>query len=547
MPSTETADEGDFNMKKQGQSIVAGSLILLLANLLVKIIGAVFKIPLVSLLGNEGMGYFNAAYQIYAGLFVVATAGLPVAVSKMVSASTVQGNTKEVKNIFKCAYIMFIVIGIVGSCVLYFGADRLQSLTKYDNTANAIRTIAPAIFFVSLMSVYRGFFQGLSNMVPTAISEVTEAFAKLTVGYVCAYFLIKKSLPAAASGAIFGVTCGTVLSCAVLMLIYIKEKKNIYADMASSPDSPPLGKICAELIKIAIPVTISASVFTLTNMIDYALIGRNLNSIKDFLPASPTELYGMYTGKAVVLYNLPPTLIMALCMSLVPAVSRANALGNKQLISETATQSLKFTLMFSLPCCVGLFVLADPILRLLFPSNDAALLLKLLSPAVLFVSMVLVSNAVLQATGHVMTPVINIAAGGIFKVIINTQLVSNPSININGAPIGTTVCYFVYMLLNLIQIKKITNAQIGFSFWIKPFVSAVVMAVIAYALYGVLSPVLGGGKLMLAVLLVICGGISFVAYMLTLLTSGGISKDDISKMPKGDTILSILVKLKLVK
>lgn len=534
-------------MKKQGQSIVAGSLILLLANLLVKIIGAVFKIPLVSLLGNEGMGYFNAAYQIYAGLFVVATAGLPVAVSKMVSASTVKGNLKEAKNIFKCAYIMFVIIGITGSCILYFGADRLQALTKYDNTANAIRTIAPAIFFVSIMSVYRGFFQGMSNMLPTAVSEVTEALAKLIVGYICAYFLIKKGLPAAASGAIFGVTCGTVLSCAVLMFIHIKEKKSIYADIENSPSSPSLMKICTELIKIAVPVTISASVFTLTNMIDYALIGRNLNSIKAFLPASPTELYGMYTGKAVVLYNLPPTLITALCMSLVPAVSRANALENRRLISETSTQSLKFTLMFSLPCCVGLFVLADPILLLLFGSNDASLLLKLLSPAVLFVSMVLVSNAVLQATGHVMTPVINIAAGGIFKVFINMNLVSNPSININGAPIGTAVCYFVYMFLNLIQIKKITNAKIGFSFWIKPFAAAAVMAVIAHVLSGILYPHFGQGKLMLTALLVICGGISFIIYMLALLISGGISKDDISKLPKGTAILIILEKLKLLK
>lgn len=442
---------------------------------------------------------------------------------------------------------MFVVIGITGSCVLYFGAERLQSLTKYDNTANAIRTIAPAIFFVSLMSVYRGFFQGMSNMIPTAVSEVTEAAAKLIVGYVCAYFLIKKSLPAAASGAIFGVTCGTILSCAALMFIYIKEKKTIYADIAKSPDSPTMGKICAELVKIAVPVTISASVFTLTNMVDYALIGRNLNSIKELLPASPTELYGMYTGKAVVLYNLPPTLIMALCMSLVPAVSRANALGNRELISETATQSLKFTLMFSLPCCVGLYVLADPILLLLFPSNDAALLLKLLSPAVLFVSMVLVSNAVLQATGHVMTPVINIAAGGIFKVIINMNLVSNPAININGAPIGTTVCYFVYMFLNLVQIKKITNAKIGFSFWFKPFLSAGVMVVIAYLLNSCLYPTLSDGKFALAILLVISGGVSFAAYMLMLLISGGITQDDISKLPKGEMILKILKKLKLMK
>ena len=270
-----------MSAKSTGQSIVKGSMILLIANFTVKLIGAIFKIPLTNLLGNTGMGYFNAAYSIYAGLFVIATAGLPVAVSKMVSESVVTGNLKETKKIYNAAFMMFLVIGIAGSLVLYFFADSLAQTTEYLESNLAIRTIAPAILFVSMMSVYRGFFQGMSNMFPTAISEVVEALTKLVVGYLLAWLLISKGLPVAASGAVFGVTTGTFLGFVVLMLIHQKKKKAIYAGIELAKPARPMASIVKELFKIAVPVTISASVFTLTNMVDYVLIGQNLNHIKE--------------------------------------------------------------------------------------------------------------------------------------------------------------------------------------------------------------------------------------------------------------------------
>ncbi len=533
-------------MRNHGQSLIKGSLILLLANLLVKIIGAAFKIPLANLLGNEGMGYFNAAYSIYSGLFVIATAGLPVAVSKMVSGASSLSNYKEVKRIFSIAYIIFLVIGLSGSCVLFFGADSLAATTKYLDSNIAIKAIAPAILFVSLMSVYRGFFQGMSDMLPTAVSEVVEAFAKLVIGFAAAYFLISKGLPVASAGAISGVTLGTLLSFIILMAIHFARKKHIYENIALSPQPRSYKSLIGELVKIAVPVTISASVFTLTNMIDYIMIGRNLTKIAEFLHDTPVALYGMYTGKAVVLYNFPPTLVMSLCMALVPAISRSFAAGDRDTVRITTTQSLRTTVLFSVPCCVGLGVLATPILNLLFGTNDAATLLTLISPAVLFVSLVLVSNAILQATGHVNIPVINIAFGGIAKVIVNNLLVSNPAININGAPIGTDLCYFIYMLLNLIYVCKITKAEINFAFWAKPIISGIVMAAAAFFVYGLVAP-LAVSKIGIIIALAISGGISVICYLLTLLAIGGITRKDIKILPKGDLIAGILTKMKLMK
>ncbi len=534
-------------MKSQGQSLVKGSLILLLANLLVKIIGAGFKIPLTNIIGNEGMGYFSAAYSIYSGLFVIATAGLPVAVSKMVSGASAQGNYKEIKRIFSIVYMIFLAIGIIGSCVLFFGADSLAATTEYLDSNIAIRAIAPAILFVSLMSVYRGFFQGMSNMTPTAISEVVEALAKLVIGLAAAYILLPGGLPLAAAGAVSGVTLGTFLSFIVLMLIHLLTKKNIYADITKSAPPRSFGKISWELIKIAVPVTISASVFTLTNMIDYVMVGRNLAGIKDLLPDKPVALYGMYSSKAVTLYNLPPTLVMSLCLALVPAISKAFSKGDKNTVRITTTQSLRATIIFIVPCCVGLFVLASPILTLLFETDDAALLLKLITPATLFVSLVLVSNAILQATGNVNIPVINILFGGIAKVIVNNILVSNPSIHINGAPVGTTVCYFIYMLLNLIYVRKVTKADINFAFWLKPLLSGVVMAVVAFFVYAFVAPYLGSSRISILVSLAISGSVSGIAYLLSLLCSGGITRGDIEILPKGEKIADLLTRLKLLK
>ena len=533
--------------KSLGQSIAKGSAILLIANLAVKIIGALFKIPLQHLIGDEGMGYFNAAYNIYAGLFVVATAGLPVAVSKMVSESLVTGNVRETKRIFGVAYAIFLVIGILGSSALFLFADEWAATTKFANSNIAVMAIAPSILFVSLMSVYRGFFQGMSNMIPTAVSEVVEAAGKLIVGYLLAYLLLGRGLHIAATGAVLGVTTGSLLSLGVLIFIYSRKKKVVYSGTDKSGQPAPIGVILKKLLSIAIPVTISASVFTLTNMIDTVLIGRNLESIQHLLSEDRVVLYGRYTGKAVVLFNMPPTLVMSLCMALDPAIARAFVSGDKKTVRITTTQSLKSAYIFALPCAIGLATLAHPILTILYGTNDAALLLQLIAPAVVFVSMVLVTNSILQATGNVLVPVMNIFMGGVAKVVINSVLVSNPEVNINGAPIGTTVCYFIYMFLNLVYIRKITKADIGFGFWVRPIGAGVIMAVVAYFGYIFLLGITGDSFIMVLINFVISGGLSVVAYLLTLISLGGISKEDMMVLPKGDKIVQLLVKIKLMK
>ena len=540
-----------MSKKIQSQSFIKGSVILLAASLLVKLIGALFKIPLANLIGDEGMAYFTSAYNIYVMLFVIATAGLPVALSKMVSESLVLGNVSETKRIFRAAYIVFLSVGIIGSLILFFGAGPLSRAIIQPKADLSIMILAPAILFVSVMSVYRGFFQGTSDMMPTAVSEVIEALGKLVIGYALAYLLIGQGLRMASAGAITGVTAGALLAVIFLMAIYARSKKAIYEAEGGGDLLPRSYKeLLKELVKIAFPITISASVFTITNLIDTLMITTRLESIRDLLiiELSPTELYGLYGGKAVTMFNMPPTMVVSLCLPLVPAVAGAFVLKDRLKVKKISTVALKIALIFALPCAVGMGVLAGPIMDLLFPGTHeiGAPLLMLLGPAIAFVCMIMVSNSLLQATGRVYVPVVNIAIAAVAKIVLSYVLLGIPQVHILGAPIATSVCYLIYMVLNLIYVVKITKVEIGFGFWLKPIIAAAAMGVVTFFGYDLFESICAGisqGKMMEIVALGAAIAVAVVVYLVVLLTVGGITREEVESMPGGKKIAAKMGKI----
>ena len=225
---------------KENRAFVKGALILMIANIAVKIIGALFKIPLNYLIGDDGMGYFGSAYTVYNWLFIVATAGFPVAISKMVSESRAKGNYKEAQNIFSVSFKLLLFIGIMGCALLYFGAEKCAGIMANDGAALGIKALAPAILFVSVMSVYRGYFQGRQNMLPTAVSEVCEALGKLIVGYIGASVLLKYGLEYASAGAVAGVSAGGFFAMAALVFTS-EETVAIVFNMPGAKTSPTAG------------------------------------------------------------------------------------------------------------------------------------------------------------------------------------------------------------------------------------------------------------------------------------------------------------------
>lgn len=584
--------KGRLNLKEiKKQSFMEGAAVLIVAHLVVKVIGACFKIPLANVLHETGMAYFNRAYSLYAAIFVMATAGLPVAVSKMVSESITKKNFAESKKILKAAILLLTIIGIIGTGILFFGARAFSEAVNSPGSYLSIVAISPAILFISILSAFRGYFQGHSNMVPTAFSEVIEAVFKLLIGLIGAYFLMTISSEVAAAGAISGVTLGGLFALFFLVFVYFKKgNRTLLTDATEAKSSK---KIFFNLLTIAVPITIGAAVMSLTNVIDSVMISNRLSAITvdENMFKTLTEyygveaekvkigakisseaadvMYGSYSGYAMSLFNLPPSIVTSISMSIVPAISAALAIKNRQQASLLTESSIRITTMFALPCAIGLSVLSSPILIALYNNSRAQGTLALLSLAIIFVCTVSVSTAILQASGHVFIPVRNMLIGGLFKVISNYILIALPQLNIGGAPISTFFCYFIIVALNIISIIRIIKPKFNIKdFILKPLVSAAVMGVVVYLVYNLTAAILGCPDISLSVNFmnqsapvtpiatavrfktIISLGVSIVfgiiAYVAAMGITGGFFEEDIYMLPKGKRIARIMRKIKLL-
>ncbi len=528
-------------IKKQASNFVVGAFVIAVAHILAKFIGALYKIPLDTyILGPKGMGVYSQAYIIYSWLFVVSTAGLPVAISKMVSEAIANDDFTEGERIFKISRKLLLVVGIIAFLILFFGAGLLSKINSSGTSETALMFMAPSLFFVCLSSSYRGYYQGRENMMPTAVSEVIEAFCKLVFGLLFAYYAIKiyKVYYIGAAGAILGVTVGTFFSMIFLMIYHGKkrEKNLVYTPC----DAKKSKEILTKLIKLAIPITLGVSVFTLTSVIDAATVLRQLEGI-GFMEAKRDELFG-YLNRAITLFNFPPTIISAIAISIVPAIASNIALkDNKKAILNVKT-ALKVTILIAMPCAVGLSALASPILELVYSDPNHSFLLNVMGISVLFVTVVQVSNAILQAYNRPWVPVVNMLIGGIVKIGVNYVLVSRPEININGAPIGTLLCYITVMSLNLYQIKKITGLKFGIKdFIIKPLSLGIVTAAVAIYSYSFISSLCGNFISTLGAI-----SIAAIIYVIFFLLIKALNRYDLSMLPKGDKITKVLERFKLI-
>lgn len=526
------------------QTFVQGAAIIAIAHITIKAIGALFKIPLERMiLGTEGMGIYNASYTIYNWLFMISTAGLPVAVSKMVAESSAVGNFAEAQKIFKISRRLLFAVGVVGSLALFFGARFFANALGAPSAEYTIMAMAPSLFFVSIMSSYRGFFQGLNNMTPTAISEVAEALGKLLIGLTLGFILIPLGVAYGAAGAIGGVTMGTAVSLLYLLGYYLFQRRKIKAEVFRAKMPVKSGWVLLrQLIKIAIPVTLGVSVFTLTTLIDTAMV---MNQLK-YLGYTESQRLSMngYLGHAVTMFNVAPTIISAIAVSIVPSIASSLSIGNLSQAKNNTKSALRLTIILGFPCAVGLCALAVPILKFVYDDSNYSFLLNVMGLAVALVTLVQVGNAILQANGRVWVPVNNMAIGGAVKIIVNLVLVSRPEININGAPVGTFLCYFTVMALNLRAIKMVSGIKYEFSdFVFKPGISALIMGVMAVLSYDFLHNLVPSNIVSLLGAIAIAGGI----YLIMLLLIGGLKKEDILLMPKGKKIADFMYKFRLIR
>ena len=535
-------------------SFFGGAAILAAGILIVKLIGMFYKIPLINIIGEAGAADFNNAYNIYAVLLTVSTAGLPVAVSKLVSEANALDRRNQVRRTFRLALVLFLALGLVSFLVMFFRADALAGMMNDSKAAAGIRALAPAVVCVGCLAALRGYSQGHSNMAPTSVSQIIEALCKLVVGLGLAFWLVKqgKDPDVAAAGAITGVTVGTVVALIYMVLDFFLSRGREDTHGTDRPDSA--GSILANILKIAVPITLSSSMVGIVTVIDSSLVQGQLQSALDLTEKASRTLYGNYSG-ALNIYNLPTSLMAAITASVIPAVSAALARRDRRGAARITGSALRITALLSFPMGVGLFVLGTPIIRLLFPKLNVAVagpLLSTLGIATPFVCMVLVCNSVLQAHGFINLPVIVMVLGGIVKIVNNYNLVG--AIGIAGAPVGNILCFGLALVLDLVVITRvIPNRPRLLPIFAKPAVASAVMGGAAWAVYGLLSRILSSEQVdqagqtirvvsrmgnALGIFLAIA--VAGVVYLVLVVAIRAISKDDLALMPKGDKLARLL-------
>ena len=531
------------------QNYLHGAAIMAGTTIIVKIVAFLYKIPLGSMriLGDEGFAHFTVAYNIYGFILTLATAGFPVALSRMISVADTRGRPAQVQRIFHVALGVLTAIGGFFTLVMLVFHRPLAAMMGDREAALSIAVLAPAVVIVCATSAYRGYCQGRGNMIPTAFGQVVEEVGKLVIGLSLAYGIARRGLglARASAGAIFGVTAG-----ALAALVYMGAyKRRNYPErpfgVSDVPDSH--STIVGEFLRIGIPIAVGSSVLSLINLLDNALCLNRLQSAARFAPQAAHTLYGVY-GKAQTLYNLPSYFITPLTLSVVPAI--ATALTKRELdeASEIAESSLRIAALITMPMGVGLLVLSEPVFRVIYWGSNPAgpVLLRLLGIAAFFVCMNMMCNAILQAAGREKLPIVSIAVGGVVKIGVNWMLVGDPRINITGAPIGSICCFGVicaldyWFLCRALKNRPRLTRVLG-----APLLSCAVMGVSAWAVYGILArwlsrPGVPLERLPMAAAMLVAIAAAVAVYAVMIVLTGAVTQEDMALIPHGEKLGKLL-------
>ncbi len=571
------------------KSFFKGAVILGAAGVIVKLLGAFFRIPLANIIGDTGMGYYQTAYPVYVLLLTISTAGIPTAIARLVSEKTALGDHREASRIFKLSFGLMLAIGIITSALLYFGAPAIVGLMKGKEEAIAsMKAIAPALLFVPVMASFRGYFQGRQEMTPTGISQVIEQLFRVAAGLGLAVYLLPTGLKYAAAGASSGATIGEFCGLFCIILIYIARRSKIRRDIetqitesgaqiadietqitdveahdireslsektSKSKSKNPAnddvtltdGKretgasIIWKIIAIAIPITIGAAIMAIMSAIDLALVARRLIAA-GYTSAEANSLYGQISGFAAPLINIPQVITQAISISLVPAVASAYSLKDRKFLQYNVTFGIRTSMLIGLPCAVGLIVLARPIMLLLYYTQkesalNAAGSLAILAFGAAFLALVQTLTGILQGIGKQMIPVKNLLIGAVVKIIITYVLTGIYSVNIKGAAIGTVAAYITAAALDLIAVRKHLGIKLDVRLtFAKPALCALIMGLVAAITYRCVMHFCGNTISTLAAVL-----LGVAVYAVLILAFKAITPDEIEKLPKGKKIIKLL-------
>lgn len=527
--------------EQKKQSFLHGTMLLAMSTAIVKVIGAFYSIPLKAIIGDQGFGYYSTAYEIYTILLMISTAGLPVAMSRMISQANSLGNYRQVRKIYTVSRTIFLTLGLIGALLMTLFCKQLAAFQEQPDAWAAIGTLGPCCFLICLMSTYRGFFQGQSNMTPTSVSQVLEAVCKLIVG-IAAAILIKtytSSIPLAAGGAIFGVT----MSCLISSFYLNRCFRRAYQDMPVSCEETSSGRDIAKgLLAIAVPITIGSAGLQILTVLETKIY---MSQLLGYMTQEAADTQKGIYNFIQKIFNMPCAFITPITISAIPAITAQLTTRKFKAAKKTEESAARVTGLISAPCAAGLAVLAGPVTALLggYTGEKLALatqLMVILGICIVFNAIVLLTNAIMQAHGHVNLPVINMLIGGVLKLGAIFILTGNPDIGILGTPIGSLMCYICITLLNLISIRRVfTHPPAVIRNMLRSVLAAAIMGAAVYGTWYGLKLLMGTDMSRV----IACGVpiiVGVAVYVIAAVKLKAITREDCLLLPKGERIANIL-------
>ena len=521
------------------QTFLHGTALLALSTAIVKLIGAFYSIPLKAIIGDTAFGYYSTAYEIYTLLLMISTAGLPVAMSRMISQASSLEKYRQVRKIYATSRTIFLALGLIGTALMMIFCRQLAAFQRQPDAWITILALGPACLLICLMSTFRGFFQGQSNMKPTSVSQVLEALVKLVcgLGFAIAILTYTSSKSYAAGGAIFGVTMSCLLSTFYLSHCFRKH----YRELPVGTDLPESGKTVAKnLLAIAIPITIGSVGLHILTVLETRVY---MSQLLGFMTQDTADLHKGIYNFIQKIFNMPCAFITPITISVIPAITAQITTGDKKGAKATEESAVRVTALISMPCAVGLAVLAEPVAALLggYTGENLALatnLMRVLGICIVFNAMVLLTNAIMQAHGHVNLPVVNMFIGGFLKLAAIAILTGNKHIGILGTPIGSLLCYFSITVLNIFTVRRVLpDAPAIVKNMLRSALAAIIMGIFTFgAWYGL-------KYLGISSRVILCGApiaVGAVIYLLCAIKFKSITREDCLLLPKGEKIANLL-------
>ena len=544
----------------QNDDFIAQGAILAVATVLTKVIGVIYRIPLANILGDAGNGFYGYAYQIYAMALMVSSLSLPTAVSKLVSAKLAAGQKRNSVRVFRCSMLFAVVVGAVITAAVLFGADAISVYAmKSPLSVYALQMLAPGLFLVAVMAVIRGYFQGLGSMMPTAVSQIIEQLIRAVISIAGASIFVDigtragekagEELLGPAYGAA-GATLGTVLGAliALVFLIFViwayrgQMTRQYRTDRSGREDS--YRHILKVLVLTAVPILFSTAIYNINQILDLTIFNHIMDA-QGYVEEEYMALQGIYSGKYDTLVNVPLSIPWALCSSVVPSLTAAVATRSRKLVHEKIDQTLRLTMVITIPCGVGFLVLASPLMVLLY--NDAsktpAYLLMLGSVVVVLYGWSSISNSILHGLNHISSPAKNACIALVVHLAAFVVMMTAFKMNVYALAAGNIVFAACMCWLNQRKVHKVCGFRMNImDTFIKPLIASAVMGIVTYAAHLALDLLIGGRWIPTIIAIFI----AMIVYVVVVLKIGTLSDEDIEALPMGARLLRLCRRLHLI-